>query len=137
MGNKESFKAFSPLAGGIARQGETCGAIIGALAALGLVIGREEIQDTDTYRKAMTPAAEIYQCFRKEIKKEFAFKEALRGTTCRHLHKRLYGRVFDLTKPEEFQAFLDAGGHSDKGCPKVCAIAARVAGEMLVKLIPN
>ena len=53
IGNEDSFKAASVLAGGIARQGETWGAIVGALCALGLVSGRGRIEDTETYKAAM------------------------------------------------------------------------------------
>jgi len=55
-GNMESFKAATVLSGGVARKGETCGALIGGLLALGLVIGREDMTDTQTYRDAMKPS---------------------------------------------------------------------------------
>jgi C_GCAxxG_C_C family probable redox protein len=47
IGDRESFKAATVLSGGVARCGETCGALIGALMALGLVVGRERIEDTE------------------------------------------------------------------------------------------
>ncbi len=45
IGNNEVFKAATVLSGGVARSGETCGALIGALMALGLVVGREKMED--------------------------------------------------------------------------------------------
>jgi hypothetical protein len=123
----------SVLAGGIARQGETCGAIIGALAALGLIVGREKIQDSETYRAAMVPAMELYNRFKTELEKEYG-KGAFRSTICRYIQERLYGRGFIMTDPKEREAFEAAGGHSDKGCPLVCAVAAGIAAEKLSDL---
>ena len=53
IGNDEVFKATTVMSGGIARRGETCGAIIGALMALNLLIGREKMEETEP--KFMTP----------------------------------------------------------------------------------
>jgi len=135
IGNKESFKAATVLSGGIARQGDTCGAIVGALSALGLVSGRERIEDTETYKAAMDSSVKVCAKFRGELKKQFGFKGELKSTLCRHIQEMVYGRSFDLTNEEEYQAFLDAGGHSDTGCPKVCGIAAQVGAEEISKLV--
>ena len=134
IGDKDSFKAASVLAGGIARQGETCGAIVGALSALGLVSGRERIEDIEVYKAAMESSVIMCGKFREELKKQFGFKDELRSTLCRHIQKMVYGRSFDLTNKEEYQTFLDVGGHSDTGCPKVCGIAAQVGAEEILKL---
>ena len=40
-----------------------------------------------------------------------------------------------MTDPDDYQAFLDAGGHSETGCPKVCGIAAQVTAEKLMELL--
>ena len=134
IGNEESFRAASVLAGGIARRGETCGAIIGALLALGLVCGRERIEDTEAYRAAMEPAGAIYDRFKEELKKQFGFKDEVKNTLCHRIQEMIYGRSFDLTNQEEYLAFIDAGGHSNTGCPKVCGIAAQVGAEEISKL---
>jgi C_GCAxxG_C_C family probable redox protein len=135
IGNKESFKAATVLSGGIARQGETCGAIIGALSALGLVIGRERMEDEETYKAMMAPSIEVHTRFREELKKQFGFEGELESTLCRHIQEKIYGKSFYLADEEERQAFLDAGGHSETGCPKVCGIAAQVAAEKILGLI--
>ena len=134
IGNMESFKAATVLSGGLARRGETCGAIIGALLALGLVIGREKMEDTDRYRAAMEPAWEIIDGFKAELGKQFGFKEELKGTLCGEIQEKVFGRSFDNATEEGYKAFLAAGGHSDKGCPKVCAIAAQVAAEKILEI---
>ncbi len=123
------------LSGGVARQGETCGAIIGALLALGLVIGRERMEDEEAYKAMMEPSIEVRSRFKEELKKQFGFEEELESTLCCHIQEKIYGRSFYLANEEERQAFLDAGGHDETGCPKVCGIAAQVAAEKLLELI--
>ena len=135
IGNKESFKAATVLSGGVVRQGETCGAIIGALLALGLVIGRERMEDEEVYKAMMEPSMEVRTRFKEELKKQFGFEGELENTLCCHIQEKIYGRSFYLANKEERQAFLDAGGHSETGCPKVCGIAAQVAAEKLLELI--
>ena len=58
IGNKESFKAATVLSGGVARQGETCGAIIGTVSALGLMIGRERMEDEEALPGCVTVTQE-------------------------------------------------------------------------------
>lgn len=132
LGDLQSFKAATALGGGVARRGETCGALIGALMALGLAVGRERMEDTQQYHQAMVPALELSRRFQQELQAQFGFSAPLPTTLCRDIQIRIYGRAFDLADPAGLQAFLDAGGHSPKGCPKVCAVAARVAAEQLM-----
>lgn len=56
IGNNEVFNSATIISGGIARCGETRGAIIGALMALNLLIGREKMEETEVYREAMEPS---------------------------------------------------------------------------------
>jgi len=52
----EVFKAASPLSGGIARSGQTCGSLLRALLFIGVVFGRRRLERTDVsedYRRAM------------------------------------------------------------------------------------
>ncbi len=132
LGDLQSFKAATVMGGGVARRGETCGALIGALMALGLAFGRERIEDTPQYHRAMVPAVELSRRFQQELQARFGFAEPLATTLCRDIQTRIYGRAFDLADPAGLQAFLDAGGHSPEGCPKVCAVAARVAAQQLL-----
>ena len=85
IGNKDSFKAATVLSGGIARQGDTCGAIVGALSALGLVSGRERIEDTEAYKAAMESSTKVCAKFREELKNQFGFEGELKSTLCRHI----------------------------------------------------
>ncbi|MFQ5625862.1 MAG: hypothetical protein ACE5FM_04320, partial [Methyloligellaceae bacterium] len=54
---------------------------------------------------------------------------------CKQIQEKIYGKAFDMTDPDDYQAFLDAGGHSDSGCFKVCGIAGQVAAEKILELM--
>jgi C_GCAxxG_C_C family probable redox protein len=135
IGDLESFKAATVLSGGVARCGETCGALLGALMGLGLVSGRERIEDTPKYVHAMDLANEIRDRFKRRLEEEFGFEEPLDSTLCNDIQTRIYGRSFDLMDPKDYDDFLEAGGHSDEGCYKVCGIGAEVAAERLMEFL--
>ncbi len=118
------FKAGSALAGGVAWQGETCGALTGAIMAVGCVIGRERLEDVEQYRRAKGPAIELAERFRQQVG----------HSLCAEIHKIKYGRVYHLSIPEESHAFHEMGGHSRTGCPEVCGIAARITAEAILAL---
>ena len=124
MGSKEVFKAGSALAGGVARRGETCGALTGAIMAVGSLVGRERLEDREQYGKAMEEANRV--CDR--------FNEKIGHTLCSEIHKIRYDKVYHLLIPEERKAFHEMGGHSRKGCPEVCGIAARIAAEVILSI---
>jgi C_GCAxxG_C_C family probable redox protein len=124
VGTDGVFKAGSLLSGGIVGHGETCGALSGALMAVGCVVGREKLPDIDQFRRAKIPGEEMYQ----------RFHEQLGHTVCAEIHKIRYGRTYRLTDPEDMKAFHRAGGHQRDGCPEVCAIAARTAADLILRL---
>lgn len=77
VGNRDVLKAGSALAGGVARRGETCGALTGAIMAIGSLVGRERLEDMEQYYKAMEPATRVYTLF----------KEKIGHTLCWEIHK--------------------------------------------------
>jgi C_GCAxxG_C_C family probable redox protein len=133
VGDRESFKAATVLSGGVCRRGETCGALLGALLALGLVEGRERMPETEAYSNACADGDKICTEFQKTLEKEFSFKQPLKSTLCSEIQSNIYGQSYDLRDKDQREAFLEAGGHSDNGCYKVCGIAAQVAAERLLK----
>ena len=124
VGNKEVFKAGSALAGGVARRGETCGALTGAIMAIGSLVGRERLEDKEQLKASMEPAEKVYALF----------KEKVGHTLCSEIHKVRYGKVYRLFVPEEMEAFHNMGGHDRKGCPEVCGMAARIAAEVILDI---
>jgi C_GCAxxG_C_C family probable redox protein len=135
VGDGESFRAATVLSGGVARRGETCGALLGALMAVGLVEGRSRMPDTPAYAAACAEAEEIAMEFQRRVEKEFGFREPLKSTICWDIQRGIYGRSYDLRDTVQREAFYACGGHGDEGCPKVCGIAAEVAAERLLDKI--
>lgn len=123
IGNEASFMAGSSLAGGVARTGETCGALTGAIMAIGMVAGRKNLEDLDTYQSCMGLAREARE----------KFLERVGHTLCAEIHKILLGRTYRLWDDEERQRFHDDGGHSREGCPGVCGKAAVIAAEIILR----
>ena len=132
VGDSDSFRAATVLSGGVARRGETCGALLGALMAVGLVDGRSRMPDTSAYAAACTKANEIANEFQRRVEREFKLKQSLNSTICWDIQKGIYGRCYDLRDTTQREAFYACGGHGDEGCPKVCGIAAEVAAERLL-----
>lgn len=124
VGSPEVFKSSSALAGGVARQGETCGALTGAIMGVCCLVGREKLEDIPKYQKAMDVAIRLYEEFRQKIG----------HSICAEIHKIRYGKVYRLSIPEERKAFHDMGGHSRQGCPEVCGVAAKLAGEIILDI---
>ena len=122
MVSQDVFKAGSAFSGGVARHGETCGALVGAIMAIGALMGRERLPDQEQSQKAMEPAVQIYE----------ALKEKIGHTLCSEIHKIRHGKTYRLYIPEERKAFHDAGGHGPEGCPVVCGVAAKIAGEVVL-----
>jgi C_GCAxxG_C_C family probable redox protein len=135
VGDLESFRAATVLSGGVARRGETCGALLGALMAVGLVDGRSRMPDTSKYVAACAEADEIANEFQHCVEKEFGLKQPLKSTICREIQSGIYGCSYDLRDTAQREAFYASGGHGDEGCPKVCGIAAEVAAERLLPKI--
>ncbi len=124
VGSKDVFRAGSALAGGVARQGETCGALTGAIMGICCLVGREKLEDKEQYTKSMIVGKRVYD----------AFREKIGHSLCWEIHKIRYGKVYRLFVPEERQAFHDMGGHGRKGCPEVCGVAARIAAEVILDI---
>jgi len=114
------LKASTALAAGVARRGETCGALIGAVMAVGLVAGAERLDDAEGYVRSMKVAVEVFDRFRKNY-----------GTVkCFEIQEKLFGRHYDFFNPEDAEAWYRDGG-LDK-CPSVCAVAARIGAEVIL-----
>lgn len=113
------LKASTALAAGVARRGETCGALTGAVMAVGLVAGAERLDDAEGYVRAMKVAVEVFDSFKNNY-----------GTVkCFEIQEKLFGRHYDFFSHEDAEAWYRDGG-VDK-CPSVCAVAARIGAEVI------
>lgn len=90
---------------GLALRGETCGAVIGSLMALGLVYGRDDLADWRGYLGSLPSARKFCKRFEAENG----------GTACSAILQTKLGRSFDLANGVEVIKYSSAGG------PQVCA----------------
>jgi hypothetical protein len=122
--NDEVFKAAHALAGGggLTVSG-TCGALIGAILAVGGEHGR------DRANFGNGPYMESYRLGKRVID---AFAEEFGGPLCPDVQTKMMGRPFNMWDAKDFQAFEAAGGHKDK-CTHVAGVAARIAAEVLLE----
>ena len=115
-------KALTPLAG-IAERGETCGAVIGPLMAMGLIFGRDQnrLGDWDTYRNSLVPSGAFCAAF-----------EARYGSTmCHGVQEEKFGRCYRLTDPGELAEFQKAGATDH--CSEVVRSAVRLAADIILE----
>jgi len=84
------LKALTPFPG-IALRGESCGAVVGCLMALGLVFGREELDDWPGYLSSLRPARRFCRQFEK----------VHGGTACGDVLEHHMGRRFNLADRAE------------------------------------
>lgn len=125
-----AFKAAGFVAAGTARMGNMCGALAGGIMALGLLAGRERIEDP-VYTNpedvdevsGQARSLELARTFYRKFIQEFG------SWICRDLHISLYGRSFDLSIPTEYEKFQRAGGYVK--CSNLVGKAARLAGEII------
>jgi C_GCAxxG_C_C family probable redox protein len=97
LGDASIVKALTPLPG-IAERGETCGAVTGCLLALGLVYGRERLNDWAGWRACLVPARAFCQKFEAE----------LGSTMCGDIVEKLFGRRYNLADPVDLGKFQEA-----------------------------
>ncbi|NJN28773.1 MAG: C_GCAxxG_C_C family protein [Cyclobacteriaceae bacterium] len=119
LGGEEVLKALTPMPG-IAERGETCGAITGALLALGMVFGRDHLEDWEAYRQSLVPANSFVARFEAE----------LGSTLCCRIQEKAFGKSFDLMDPEALRQFQLADATTK--CTRVVQKAVRMAAEAIM-----
>ncbi len=114
------LKALTPLPG-IAERGETCGAVIGSLMALGLVFGREHMEDSATWQASLVPARTFCTRFEKE----------LGSTQCGDLLEKHSGKRYNLADPVERAEFIAARPGPTEVCGRIVTTAVRLTAEVI------
>ncbi len=115
------LKALTPLPG-IAERGETCGAVVGSLMALGLVFGRDHLEDVVTWQTSLVPARAFCAGFEKE----------LGSTQCGDLLEKHMGRRYNLADRRERGEFIAANPGPSEVCGRVVRTAVRLAAELIL-----
>ena len=111
MEDEVALKLASPFGGGVARQGNVCGAVTGALMALGLERGNATLETKDETSRL----AEEY------IKR---FQELHGSILCREL------TGFDISNPDGLQKARESRVFTDT-CPGLVKDAAELVSEFL------
>ena len=111
LDGETAFKLASPFGGGIARQGETCGAVSGALLVLGLKFGPKAGESNDA----------VYSMAQEFIQR---FQEQHASTLCKQLID------FDISQPQELLA-ARAARVFHKTCPELVRSAAGIVNSMI------
>lgn len=114
------LKALTPFPG-IALRGETCGAVVGSLMALGLVYGRDDLDDWNAYLASLPPARRFSR----------RFVERNGSTACESILEAKLGRKFNLADPTQSLEYVEAGG--PQVCGEVIAGAVQIAAELIAK----
>jgi len=121
LGDEASLKASTPLAAGVAMRGETCGALLGGLLAVGMATASEDLSDVDALTHSLAAGFRLA----RNVEKEF-------GTTnCTKIQTDKLGRFYSLADPEQYRAFIEAGGYRE--CPKVVGRIARMTAEFILE----
>lgn len=120
LGNAEVLKAATAMPG-IALRGDTCGAVIAGIMALGLAFGREKADDLAAVSRTTAAARKLCKRFEAEFG----------SCNCRDVQHQIFGRSFNLTDPKEGMEFVKA--NAIKKCRLPAEKAARITGELILE----
>ncbi len=93
--SKDILKALTPMPG-IAEMGKTCGVITGSLMVMGLIYGRDNLDDWKKYRDSLVPAGKFVSSFEKE----------LGSSLCSDIVEKEFGKRLDLRNPPDHAEFV-------------------------------
>jgi len=110
------IRAMGTFGGGLGASGEVCGAVVGALAVLGLKYGRGKKEEKEDPRM-WTEAREFMRRFREEISHGSIYCRDIAGV--------------DWTDPEATKKFYHSGKLMD--CIRMSGKTSRLLGEFLQK----
>jgi C_GCAxxG_C_C family probable redox protein len=119
MEDTATLKAATAMPG-MALRGETCGAVVGAIMALGMVFGREKADDFAAVQRTTKAARKLCRRFEQEFG----------GCNCRDVQHGIFGRSFNLADASDQAEFIKAG--AARKCRAPAQRAARIAGELIL-----
>jgi C_GCAxxG_C_C family probable redox protein len=122
LGNMAIIKALSPFPG-FGMTGGICGAVTGALVALGLYFGSDDLQDYEGTGRTMTAARMFIPRFEKEVGSIYCPRSQQDVVFEKYMDPRA-GR-------ENFEAFVAAHGYEK--CSLLPGIGARIAAEIIIE----
>ena len=113
-----TLRAAAVLAGGICGTGQSCGAVLGGLMAIGEAVASEDFREVDVYQAANAAAKE----FTDRIRELFG------STNCFDIQEAIMGWHCD--DPSRGQEWVNDGGAT--ACAGVCSQAARLAAAIIL-----
>ena len=130
--NTDAFKAANFLGYGIVREMDICGALMGAIMAIGLAAGREtfdeplypdakDIDPTTGLSKSANMIRDFYQ----------KFVDKYGGTTCRAVQENNFEKVYELADIKQSEIFSNVHGED---CAEVAGQVARWAAEVILDI---
>ena len=114
------LKALTPFPG-LAFRGGVCGTLIGCTMALGIVFGREDLDDWGGYIHSIPPVRAFFRRFQKEVG----------GIMCNELVESEFGDSFESIEPAETRRWLEAGAM--ERCTEVAGKGVRIAAEIIME----
>jgi len=122
LGTMEIVKALSPFPG-FGGTGWMCGGVTGALIALGLYFGSDDLLDYDAVGATIAAARKFMP----------RFEEMVGAVVCPKIHEDVvFGRYMDpAASPENMEAFAQAKGFEK--CGLLPGIGARLAAEIIIE----
>lgn len=119
LGDADTLKASTAMPG-VALRGQSCGAIISGIMALGMAMGRDKPEDSKAVLHTIVAARTLCDKF-----------EAKFGScNCHDVQQHIFGRSFNLMNPKEVEEFAKAA--AAKKCRIPVGFAARTVGEMIL-----
>jgi len=122
LGDEKSVKAATPLAGGVGMRGETCGALLGGMLAVGMETASDDMADAGALTNSLAAGFRLA----RKVEKEFG------TTTCTKIQTDRLGRYYNFADPTQYKGFIEAGGYRE--CPKVAGKMARIAAEAILDI---
>jgi C_GCAxxG_C_C family probable redox protein len=123
LGGEDIYRALTGFPG-IGVRGETCGAVSGALLAIGLALGADPGAEPQKRMQGYMAARKFGELFEEE-----------QGSTmCRDIQTAATGRWHDLFNPADAQAFQEANGKA--GCQSAVASGVRIAAQLILESKP-
>jgi hypothetical protein len=110
-------------AGGACLGDGCCGAYAAGIFFFGLKTGRR-IEDVGINPDDPRGSSKNMDNFMLVQKLHDKFIEEFGSVTCHHIHRKLYGRSYNITDSDEKEKFEKAGAH-DWGCTNVCGLGAK------------
>ena len=137
LGGGEAFKASLAMSGGVARNCEVCGALLGGLMAVGLAYGSDKLAfPFGAYVKEKKQDDEVAERYREVMGRGGKicdrFKEVYASLRCADVQRAIReGKFWDLRDPKQLEEYLQPAIHDQ--CGSVAGMAARITAQVMLE----